>query len=84
MPADAKFALQTPVTVGELENQLYPITKGLEANQMVATTNLLNLKQRLRAQVQIKAQQMSASFRCCHQTSVLSTVVFSSAALLSF
>ena len=44
LPADAKFALQTPVTVGELENQLYPITKGLEANQMVATTNLLNLK----------------------------------------
>ncbi|ABB36035.1 efflux RND transporter periplasmic adaptor subunit [Synechococcus sp. CC9605] len=44
LPADAKFALQTPVTVGELENQLYPITKGLDANQMVATTNLLNLK----------------------------------------
>ena len=30
LPADAKFALQTPVTVGELENQLYPITKGLK------------------------------------------------------
>ncbi|MGE4582490.1 MAG: efflux RND transporter periplasmic adaptor subunit [Synechococcus sp.] len=44
LPAEAQFALQTPVTVGELENQLYPITKGLELNQKVATTNLLNLK----------------------------------------
>ncbi len=52
LPADAKFALQTPVTVGELENQLYPITKGLEANQMVATTNLLNLKHGMPVQMQ--------------------------------
>ena len=52
LPADAKFALQTPVRVGELENQLYPITKGLEANQMVATTNLLNLKHGMPVQVQ--------------------------------
>ena len=52
LPADTKFALQTPVTVGELENQLYPITKGLEANQMVATTNLLNLKHGMPVQVQ--------------------------------
>ena len=52
LPADAKFALQTPVTVGELENQLYPITKGLDANQMVATTNLLNLKHGMPVQVQ--------------------------------
>jgi hypothetical protein len=44
LPAEAQFALQTPVTVGELENQLYPIIKGLELNQKVATTNLLNLK----------------------------------------
>ena len=44
LPAEALFALQTPVTVGELENQRYPITKGLELNQKVATTNLLNLK----------------------------------------
>tara|TARA_B100001063_G_scaffold9520_1_gene7490 strand:+ start:138 stop:1280 length:1143 start_codon:yes stop_codon:yes gene_type:complete len=44
LPAEAQFALQTPVTVGELENQLYPITKGLELNQKVATSNLLNLK----------------------------------------
>tara|TARA_B100002051_G_scaffold142113_1_gene134753 strand:- start:83 stop:1156 length:1074 start_codon:yes stop_codon:yes gene_type:complete len=52
LPADAKFALQTPVSVGELENQLYPISKGLEANQMVATTNLLNLKHGMPVQMQ--------------------------------
>ena len=52
LPADAKFALQTPVTVGKLENQLYPITEGLKANQMVATTNLLNLKHGMPVQVQ--------------------------------
>ena len=52
LPADAKFALQTPVTVGELENQLYPITKGLDANQMVATTNQLDLKHGMPVQVQ--------------------------------
>ena len=52
LPADTQFALQTPVTVGELENQLYPITKGLEANQKVATTNLLNLKHGMPVQVQ--------------------------------
>ena len=52
LPADVKFALQTPVMVGELENQMYPITKGLEANQMVATTNLLNLKHGMPVQVQ--------------------------------
>lgn len=51
LPADAKFALQTPVNVGELENQLYPITKGLEANQMIITTNLLNLKHGMPVQV---------------------------------
>tara|TARA_B100001057_G_scaffold197283_1_gene197964 strand:+ start:730 stop:1830 length:1101 start_codon:yes stop_codon:yes gene_type:complete len=51
LPAEAQFALQTPVTVGELENQLYPITKGLELNQKVATTNLLNLKHGMPVQV---------------------------------
>jgi len=52
LPADAQFALQTPVTVGELENDLYPITKGLKLNQKVATTNLLNLKHGMPVQVQ--------------------------------
>jgi len=52
LPADANFALQTPVTVGELENNLYPITKGLELNQKVAITNLLNLEHGMPVQVQ--------------------------------
>ena len=51
IPAETRFALQTPVTVGELENQLYPITKGLQSNQMVVTTNLLNLKHGMPVQV---------------------------------
>ena len=38
--------------MGELENHLYPITKGLKLNQMVATTNLLNLKHGMPVQVQ--------------------------------
>ena len=52
IPTDAKFALQTPVTVGELQNNLYPITKGLKLNQRVATTNLLNLRHGMPVQVQ--------------------------------
>ena len=44
LPANTMFALQTPVTVGELQNNRYPITKGLSLNQKVITTNLLNLK----------------------------------------
>jgi len=44
LPANTLFALQTPVTVGELQNNRYPITKGLSLNQKVITTNLLNLK----------------------------------------
>ena len=54
-----QFALQTPVTVGELENQLYPITKGLELNQTVATTNLLNLRHGMPVQ-RVSAQQNAA------------------------
>ena len=52
LPANAQFALQTPVKVGELENNLYPITKGLKLNQRVATTNLLNLRHGMPVQVQ--------------------------------
>ena len=44
--------MQTPVKVGELENNLYPITKGLKLNQRVATTNLLNLRHGMLVQVQ--------------------------------
>lgn len=52
LPANASFALQTPVTLGELENARYPITKGLQLNQRVATTNLLNLKHGMPVQPQ--------------------------------
>ena len=52
LPANSQFALQTPVKVGELENNLYPITKGLKLNQRVATTNLLNLRHGMPVQVQ--------------------------------
>ena len=55
MPANARFALQTPVTVGELENNLYPVTKGLSSNATVITTNLLNLKHGMPVQVQTAA-----------------------------
>jgi len=44
LPANTQFALQTPVTVGELQNNRYPISRGLSLNQKVITTNLLNLK----------------------------------------
>ena len=52
LPSNMRFALQTPVTVGELENNLYPITQGLKLNQRVATTNLLNLRHGMPVQVQ--------------------------------
>ena len=55
LPANARFALQTPVKVGELENNLYPVTKGLSSNATVITTNLLNLKHGMPVQVQTAA-----------------------------
>lgn len=44
IPPTARFALQTPVSVGNIENNRYPVTKGLESGQEVITSNLLNLK----------------------------------------
>ena len=55
LPANARFALQTPVMVGELENNLYPVSKGLSSNATVITTNLLNLKHGMPVQVQTAA-----------------------------
>ena len=52
LPPNAQFALQTPVVIGELENDFYPINKGLRLNQKVVTTNLLNLKHGMPVQVQ--------------------------------
>jgi len=51
LPANTLFALQTPVTVGELQNNRYPIVKGLTLNQKVITTNLLNLKHGMPVQI---------------------------------
>ena len=59
LPKDTLFALQTPVTVGELQNNRYPITQGLTLNQKVITTNLLNLKHGM--PVQIKSAGSSAA-----------------------
>ena len=53
LPKNTQFALQTPVQVGALQNNRYPITKGLTLNQKVITTNLLNLKHGM--PVQLKA-----------------------------
>ena len=61
IPENALFAIQTPVTVGELENNLYPITKGLQPNAQVATTNLLNLKHGMPVQIQSKDAGTSAA-----------------------
>ncbi|MGC6483716.1 MAG: efflux RND transporter periplasmic adaptor subunit [Synechococcus sp.] len=55
LPANTQFALQTPVTVGDLQNNRYPITKGLTLNQKVITTNLLNLRHGM--PVQLKATE---------------------------
>ena len=61
LPDNALFAIQTPVTVGELENNLYPITKGLDSNAQVATTNLLNLKHGMPVQLESKDDKSAAS-----------------------
>ncbi len=55
IPANTLFALQTPVTVGEVQNNRYPVTKGLKLNEKVITTNLLNLKHGM--PVQLKTER---------------------------
>ena len=64
LPANTLFALQTPVTVGELQNNRYPVTKGLKLNQKVITTNLLNLRHGM--PVQLKADGAKASSAAKH------------------
>ncbi|MDA0258457.1 MAG: efflux RND transporter periplasmic adaptor subunit [Cyanobacteria bacterium] len=51
LPTSTQFAIQTPVKLGELENDLFPITEGLKPNAKVATTNLLNLKHGMPVQI---------------------------------
>ena len=55
LPENAMFALQTPVNIGEVQNNRYPVTKGLKLNQKVITTNLLNLKHGM--PIQVKTQR---------------------------
>ncbi|WP_028952869.1 efflux RND transporter periplasmic adaptor subunit [Synechococcus sp. CC9616] len=61
IPASTQFAIQTPVKLGELENDLYPITEGLIPNAKVATTNLLNLKHGMPVQILSKDAAASAT-----------------------
>ena len=44
LPDGTKFALQTPVEVGSVQNNLYPVLKGLKVGEKVITSNLMNLK----------------------------------------
>ncbi len=55
LPANTLFALQTPVVIGVLQNNRYPVSKGLKLNQKVITTNLLNLKHGM--PIQLKTQR---------------------------
>ncbi len=55
LPKNALFALQTPVNVGEIQNNRYPVMKGLKLNEKVVTTNLLNLKHGM--PIQVKTQR---------------------------
>ena len=55
LPEGTKFALQTPVKVGPVQNNLYPVLEGVEPGEMVITSNLMNLKHGM--PVQIKPAQ---------------------------
>jgi RND family efflux transporter MFP subunit len=52
LPPTARFALQTPVTLGPLQNNRYPVQRGLEPGQRVITANLVNLRHGLPVRVQ--------------------------------
>ncbi|QNI46340.1 multidrug efflux pump membrane fusion protein [Synechococcus sp. WH 8101] len=51
IPAGTRFALQTPVTLGSLQNNRYPVVKGLALGDKVITTNLLSLRHGMPIQV---------------------------------
>ncbi|WP_286193119.1 MULTISPECIES: efflux RND transporter periplasmic adaptor subunit [unclassified Synechococcus] len=44
LPAGTSFALQTPVQLGPLQNNRYPVLRGLQPGTRVITTNLINLR----------------------------------------
>lgn len=44
LPAETSFALQRPVRLGPLQDNRYPVLRGLEAGQMLITSNLSSLR----------------------------------------
>jgi multidrug efflux pump subunit AcrA (membrane-fusion protein) len=44
LPAGTRFALQTPVQLGDLQGNRYPVRRGLGAGDLVITAGLLNLR----------------------------------------
>ncbi|MFQ6538670.1 MULTISPECIES: efflux RND transporter periplasmic adaptor subunit [Aphanothece] len=44
LPAGTRFALQTPVKLGPLQNNRYAVLEGISPGSQVITTNLLNLR----------------------------------------
>lgn len=44
LPPDTRFALQTPVQLGELQGNQYPLQRGLKRGDRVVTAGLLNLR----------------------------------------
>lgn len=44
LPAGTRFALQRPVQLGPLQDNRYPVLKGLEAGQLLIISNLFSLR----------------------------------------
>jgi RND family efflux transporter MFP subunit len=44
LPPGTRFALQTPVRLGTLQNNRYPVLDGVQAGETVITSGLLNLR----------------------------------------
>ena len=60
LPEDTKFALQTPVEVGTVQNNLYPVLKGVKVGEKVITSNLMNLKHGSPIQIKPPAEKTNA------------------------
>ena len=44
LPPESRFALQVPVKLGSLQDNRYPVLKGLQAGQSVIVSNLVSLR----------------------------------------
>jgi multidrug efflux pump subunit AcrA (membrane-fusion protein) len=44
LPPESRFALQVPVKLGTLQDNRYPVLKGLQAGQSVIVSNLVSLR----------------------------------------